>query len=60
VLLFTIGGNPPDNAVQFFDWLTNSSEKVKLEHLQFAILGVGNSTYKYYNKSAQDVQSSFV
>ncbi|QKX60338.1 uncharacterized protein TRUGW13939_07482 [Talaromyces rugulosus] len=61
MLLSTYGeGNPPDNAVQFFDWLTNSSEKVKLEHLQFAILGVGNSTYKHYNKFAQDVQSSFV
>lgn len=55
-LLSTYGeGNPPDNGVAFLEWLSDL-QGPHFDTLHFAILGFGNSTYKYFNKFALDVQ----
>lgn len=45
-------GDPPENATKFDHWLQNSSDIKHLANLQYAILGLGNSNYKYYNRFA--------
>ena len=37
-------GEPPDNAVNFWSWL-NAESAPRLEHLQFAVLGLGDKNY---------------
>ena len=37
-------GEPPDNAVNFWNWL-NTESAPRLENLQFAILGLGDKNY---------------
>ncbi|KAM0213589.1 hypothetical protein ACHAQD_009242 [Fusarium lateritium] len=51
-ILSTYGeGDPSDNAAAFFDWLKPSTKKtMTLDGLPFSVLGLGNSTYKYYNQ----------
>lgn len=55
-ILSTYGeGNPPDNAVRFWEWLYNAQANVAyLEDIQFCMLGLGNSNYKAYNKFSRD------
>lgn len=37
-------GEPPDNAVNFWNWL-NAANAPRLDHLQFALLGLGDRNY---------------
>ena len=37
-------GEPPDNAVNFWSWL-NAETAPRLDHLQFAVLGLGDKNY---------------
>ncbi|HEY1490549.1 MAG TPA: sulfite reductase flavoprotein subunit alpha, partial [Verrucomicrobiae bacterium] len=37
-------GDPPDNAVNFWNWLKTGSAP-RLEHLEFAVLGLGDKNY---------------
>ena len=37
-------GEPPDNAVNFWNWL-NAESTTRLENLQFAVLGLGDKNY---------------
>ena len=46
-------GEPPDSAIEFFNWLENEADL--LRNLKYTILGLGNSTYKYYNKVSKDL-----
>ncbi|KAH3668046.1 hypothetical protein OGAPHI_001800 [Ogataea philodendri] len=47
-LMATYGeGEPPDNAVEFFDYLENECED--LSTVKFSCFGLGNSTYEFYN-----------
>lgn len=40
-------GEPTDNAVEFFDYLSNEADD--LSQLKFVCFGLGNSTYEFYN-----------
>ncbi|KAA8646701.1 NADPH cytochrome P450 oxidoreductase family protein [Aspergillus tanneri] len=52
-ILSTYGeGDPPDNAIKYDEWLQGLAGKSCLVNLRFAILGLGNSNYKHYNRFA--------
>jgi NADPH-ferrihemoprotein reductase len=53
-ILATYGeGEPTDNAVEFYDWLQNEADT--LSTMKYAVFGLGNSTYEFYNKIGKDV-----
>ncbi|EDW37456.1 GL25521 [Drosophila persimilis] len=43
-------GDPTDNAMEFYEWITNGD--VDLSGLNYAVFGLGNKTYEHYNKVA--------
>ncbi|EDW76266.1 uncharacterized protein Dwil_GK14755 [Drosophila willistoni] len=43
-------GDPTDNAMEFYEWITNG--EVDLTGLNYAVFGLGNKTYEHYNKVA--------
>lgn len=51
-------GEPTDNAIQFFDFITTESDEPSLDNMQYAIFGLGNSTYEHYNLVARKVDAS--
>ena len=44
-------GDPPDNALSFSQWL-HSESAIKLENLQYAIFGLGDSNYEHFCQTA--------
>ncbi|MFS8630684.1 MAG: sulfite reductase flavoprotein subunit alpha, partial [Bacillales bacterium] len=46
-------GEPPDNAVSFHEFL-HSKRAPKLEHLQFTVLGLGDSSYEFFCQTGKD------
>lgn len=53
-LMSTYGeGDPSDNAVRFCNWLNRSNST--LENLKYAAFGLGNSTYRHYNRTIETV-----
>lgn len=47
-LVATYGeGEPTDDAVEFFDFLDNEADT--LSNLKFAVFGLGNNTYEFFN-----------
>lgn len=53
-LMATYGeGEPTDNAILLNEFIKN--EEVVLEGCKYAVFGLGNSTYEYYNKMGKDV-----
>ncbi len=46
-------GEPPDNAVSFHEFL-HSKRAPKLEHLQFSVLGLGDSSYEFFCQTGKD------
>lgn len=46
-------GEPPDNALQFYDFLY-SKRAPKLDHLQFSVLALGDSSYELFCKTGAD------
>eukprot|EP00116_Pleurobrachia_bachei_P002205 sb/3462467/ len=52
-LMATYGeGEPTDNAIQLNEFMRN--EETDLTGLNYAVFGLGNSTYEYYNKMGKD------
>lgn len=51
-------GEPTDNAIQFFEFITAESDEPSLDNMQYAIFGLGNSTYEHYNLVARKVDAS--
>lgn len=48
-------GEPPDDANDWWDWLKDSSNGQDYKHLKFAMFGLGDKTYQYFNKFSLDV-----
>jgi sulfite reductase (NADPH) flavoprotein alpha-component len=46
-------GEPPDNALAFYDFLM-SKRAPKLEHLNYAVLALGDATYPHFCKAGRD------
>lgn len=54
VIMSTQGeGDPPQNAVKFFDNISNSS--ANLAKTRFAVLGLGDSSYPLFCKAGEDI-----
>ncbi|KAK7206977.1 NADPH cytochrome P450 oxidoreductase [Myxozyma melibiosi] len=57
-------GEPTDNAVSFFDFVTSESpdfceqKDVPLQSMRYAAFGLGNSTYEHYNAVIHRVDES--
>lgn len=49
-------GDPPDNAASFWSWL-NADSAPRLEHLQFAVLGLGDRNYSDFCGAAKKFDS---
>lgn len=47
-------GDPSDNSSEFLNWLKSNSD-TSLESLRYAAFGLGNSSYRFYNKVIDDV-----
>lgn len=48
-------GDPSDNAQDFVFWLRDSKTRAVMKQLKFAAFGCGNSNYRYYNKTVDEV-----
>ncbi|MCH1624037.1 assimilatory sulfite reductase (NADPH) flavoprotein subunit [Fredinandcohnia quinoae] len=46
-------GDPPDNALTFFDYL-HSKRAPKLDDLHFSVLALGDSSYEFFCKTGKD------
>jgi NADPH-ferrihemoprotein reductase len=54
-LVSTFGeGEPSDNASDFFSWIEGSAP-VSLNGARYAAFGCGNSNYRYFNKTVDDL-----
>lgn len=59
VIMSTQGeGDPPQNAVKFFDNISNSS--VGLSKTRFAVLGLGDSSYPLFCKAGEDIDQQLL
>ncbi|BAM04201.1 diflavin oxidoreductase [Phycisphaera mikurensis] len=57
LLCSTFGeGDPPDNALKFFDKLM-ADDAPRLEGLHFSVLGLGDSSYAQFNQSGRDLDA---
>lgn len=54
VIVSTHGeGDPPDNAISFHQFL-HGKRAPKLEHVQFGVLSLGDSSYEFFCKTGKD------
>ena len=51
-------GEPPDQAIQFYDFL-HSKRAPKLDHLQYSVLALGDSSYEFFCKTGRDFDEQF-
>ncbi|CAM3109905.1 assimilatory sulfite reductase (NADPH) flavoprotein subunit [Vibrio rarus] len=50
-------GEVPDNAIEFYDYL-NSKKAPKLDHLQYAVVGLGDSSYEFFCQTGKDFDAA--
>ena len=46
-------GDPPDNAISFYNFL-NSKRVPRLDHVKYAVLSLGDSSYEFFCKTGKD------
>lgn len=51
-------GVPPTDAREFYDWL-HSSNAPKLDHVQYSVMALGDSTYPLFCKCGRDLDKRF-
>lgn len=51
-------GEPPDQAIQFYDYL-HSKRAPKLDHLNYSVLALGDSSYEFFCKTGKDFDEQF-
>ncbi|MEO0771672.1 MAG: assimilatory sulfite reductase (NADPH) flavoprotein subunit [Pseudomonadota bacterium] len=51
-------GDPPEGAERFYEFV-HSKKAPKMEGVQVAVLGLGDSSYEFFNKTATDFASAF-
>lgn len=57
IIISTHGeGEPPDNAGIFYEYL-HSKRAPKLDHLQFSVLALGDSSYEFFCQTGKDFDS---
>lgn len=50
-IISTFGeGDPSDNTTAFWEWLHKNAADIKLPNLRYMAFGLGNSSYRYYNR----------
>ncbi|MBV1911248.1 MAG: assimilatory sulfite reductase (NADPH) flavoprotein subunit [Kangiellaceae bacterium] len=61
ILLFAISthgeGEPPDDALDFFEFLS-SKRAPKLDKVQYAVLGLGDSSYEFFCQTGKDLDQA--
>lgn len=58
-VLSTYGeGEPTDNAVEFLEFVTAQTDTGCLDNLNYAIFGLGNTTYEFFNAMARKVDKT--
>lgn len=50
-------GEVPDNAIEFYDYL-NSKKAPNLSSLQYAVIGLGDSSYEYFCQTGKDFDTA--
>ncbi|OBT16367.1 sulfite reductase [NADPH] flavoprotein, alpha-component [Vibrio sp. UCD-FRSSP16_10] len=50
-------GEVPDNAIEFYDYL-NSKKAPKLDKLQYAVIGLGDSSYEFFCQTGKDFDAA--
>ncbi|MEZ9466511.1 assimilatory sulfite reductase (NADPH) flavoprotein subunit [Vibrio breoganii] len=50
-------GEVPDNAIEFYDYLT-SKKAPKLDKLQYAVVGLGDSSYEFFCQTGKDFDAA--
>ncbi|CAG9953068.1 unnamed protein product [Clonostachys rosea f. rosea IK726] len=43
-------GDPSDNTLGLWEWLHKDAAGIKLPHLRYMAFGLGNTSYRYYNR----------
>ena len=51
-------GDPTDNAQEFWEYLKDNSESDRIDGVRFAVFGLGNSTYEFYQGVARYVDKT--
>ena len=47
-------GDPTDNAVKFYEWLSNKENPNNLIDIEFTVFGLGNTQYENYNSMGRN------
>ncbi|CAG8600617.1 7584_t:CDS:2 [Funneliformis caledonium] len=53
-------GDPPENATNFFRFMRKIKSNTFLSHLQFAILGLGDTNYTNFNNTAKRLEKKLL
>jgi methionine synthase reductase len=52
-------GDAPDNSLKFWRFLRRNKDKTYFNHIQLAVLGLGDSNYSNFNNTAKRLEKKF-